>query len=451
MDIPLQDLQRFVKNCDPGVPLTAGHPFYCALDEGVPVRGSVGQSCIDDLYNTIVLDDGGTTRQLFTGFSGSGKTTELRRLERRLNESTDQPTRVVYVDAEREYVNTFAPIEPADLIRIVAYVLDREALLAEGRDPDTRHGYAQRILDLMRQTQPELTALSGDRVGARLMAELKTDGPLRRAFSEGASLRFQAFAQEAAEVAEDAVLRIKAALGVERVVLIVDGLEKMSAGREEDRPRVEASVENTFVEKVDYIPRACHLILTFPMWLRYRAPRMGSYYSAEPSVLPMVKIKDPGGAPYQPGLDKLATLVGLRIDVARVFGDTQQRSETLGALLLASGGYPRDLLRMLREVLRRAGGVFPVQKPVVDQVITRLSEEYRLGLRDAHFALFEEISRTHVFPRGDDGRVNLFGQLLDRWYLLAYRNGVPDVPEWYDLHPLVARTKVVREVLAAGR
>lgn len=451
MDIPLQDLQRFVKNCDPGVPLTAGHPFYCALDEGVPVRGSVGQSCIDDLYNTIVLDDGGTTRQLFTGFSGSGKTTELRRLELRLNQSTDQPTRVINVDAEREYVNTFAPIEPADLIRIVAYVLDREALIAEGRDPDTSFGYAQRILDLMRQTQPELTALSGDRVGARLMAELKTDGPLRRAFSEGAALRFQAFAQEAANVAEEAVRRIRSALGVERVVLIVDGLEKISAGREEDRPRVEASVENTFVEKVDYIPRACHLILTFPMWLRYRAPRMGSYYSAEPSVLPMVKIKDPGGAPYQPGLDKLAALVGLRIDSARVFGDTQRRSETLGALLLASGGYPRDLLRMLREVLRRANGVFPVQKPVVDQVITRLSEEYRLGLRDAHFPLFEEISRTHVFPRGDDGRVNLFGQLLDRWYLLAYRNGVPDVPEWYDLHPLVARTKVVREVLAAGR
>ncbi len=450
MDIPLKDLQRFVKNCDPGVPLTAGHPFYCALDEGVPVRGSVGQSCIDDLYNTIVLDDGGTTRQLFTGFSGSGKTTELRRLELRLTQSTDLPTRVIYVDAEREYVNTFGPIEPADMIRVVTYVLDREALIAEGRDPDTSPGYAQRILDLMREAQTDPAVLSGERAGPLLMAELKIDGPLRRAFSDAALRRFQAFAQEAAEVAEDAVRRIKTALDVERVVLILDSLEKISAGREEDRTRVEASVEDTYVEKVDYIPRACHIIFTFPMWLRYRRRRLGSFYSDEPSVLPMVKVKDPNGAPYQPGLDKLASLVGLRLDVERIFGDKAQQSDTLVPLLLASGGFTRDLLRMLREVLRRAGGVFPVQKTAVERIISRLSEEYRLALRDGYFPLFEEINRTHMFPSGDDTRVNLFGQLLDGWILLAYRNGVPDVPEWYDLHPLVARTKVVREFLASG-
>lgn len=448
MNIPITDLQRFVKNCDPAEALPAGHPFYCPLDEGTPVRGSVGQSCIDDLYNAIVLDDGGTTRQLFTGFSGAGKTTELRRLERRLEQSTDQPTHVLYVDVEREYLNPFAPIEPADLLRVLAYVLDREALVAEGRDPDASPSYVQRLVDYLRHTQIDVKGLQVEHAGVRLMAELKTEGPLRRTLSEAISQRFQAFADEALAVADEAVRRIKAARHVERVVLIVDGLEKIRPAREDDRARIESSVENTFVENADHLRFSCHVILTFPMWLRYRTPWMGSLYSAEPSVLPMVKIKEPSGAHYQPGLIKLATLVGQRVDLARIFGDPTRQSETLLPLLLASGGYPRDLLRMLREVLRRAGGVFPVQRPIVEQVISRLSEEYRLGLRDAHFDLFREIDRTHVFPRGDDQRVSLFGQLLDRWYLLAYRNGVPDVPEWYDVHPLVARTKVVREVLA---
>jgi hypothetical protein len=36
-----------------------------------------------------------------------------------------------------------------------------------------------------------------------------------------------------------------------------------------------------------------------------------------------------------------------------------------------------------------------------------------------------------------------FGRLLDRWIVLAYRNG----HEWYGIHPLIRRLPLVRDYL----
>ena len=47
---------------------------------------------------------------------------------------------------------------------------------------------------------------------------------------------------------------------------------------------------------------------------------------------------------------------------------------------------------------------------------------------------------THALPQQDAEQVAAFGRLLERWLVLAYRNG----DEWYDLHPLVRRAPIVR-------
>ena len=61
------------------------------------------------------------------------------------------------------------------------------------------------------------------------------------------------------------------------------------------------------------------------------------------------------------------------------------------------------------------------------------------GERRPPLPILAHVDRTHRMPEGDQAEVAAFGRLLDRWLVLAYRNG----DEWYDLHPLVRRAPIV--------
>jgi hypothetical protein len=439
------ELRGFIKAVDPGRPLQPGDSAYVALDEGTPVRGTGGGACIDKLEQTIVLGDAtGTTCQLFSGFPGAGKTTELLRLKKRLEQDKTTGTHVVLVDA-MEYVDPYTPFTITDALRVFAFTLDREAIVEEAiaahREPDLGRGYLRRLFDFLTQTDVELNKLGFDYAGIKLMADLKDNKDFRRRAEQALSLRFQQFASEAKEVMEAAVVRLRTATGAQRIVLIADGLEKLLPLREEDRIAVEASAETVFAQQPSFLRPPCHAILTFPLWLRFRASAaLGAAYSREPEVLPMVKVVEPqDGRAYSPGIDKLLDLVGRRIDVARVFGG----SATLGELVRASGGYPKDLLRMVREVLYQTSA-FPAQSADVTRVIDRLAESYGLELRGSDLDLLTEVAATHAVPVGDGATVAKFGRLLEHWFVLAYRNG----SEWYDVHPLVRRSELMRKRLA---
>lgn len=443
MTISLEDLRRFIKQCDPNEPLPANHPLYVDLDAGVPVRGSRQESCIDSMYRSIQLSEPtAETCHLFTGFPGSGKTTELRRLEDRLNRADDVPTRVVFVDFQ-EYVDLFTPISITDILRVLAYCLDRAALVAEGKDPDKAPGYLQRFWRFL-NTEIELKELSFEAYGASLMAELKNNPTFRKKAEEALKLRFQQFADDARASMSESVIRLRAATKAGRIVVMADSIEKLTPVSESDRGAMESSVEQVFLHYAQFLHLPCHTIYTFPLWLRFRTAGLGGNYDSDPFILPMVKIRDhASGARFEHGIAKLSELVGRRLDVKAVFGEEHER--TLTPILEASGGYPRDLLRMVRELLRRARQ-FPVQAADVDAVIDSLAEQYGMIIRSTDLDLLAEVAASHMLPPGDSAQLASFGRLLERWLVLAYRNG----REWYDLHPLVRRSPIVSERLKSS-
>ena len=438
LPLNLEELRTFISACDPMRPLAPGDPLYVPFDEGTPVRGSEGQSCIDSLQRLIYLKD--ETRQLFTGFPGTGKTTELRRLEVRLNEAKDLPTYALYIDFE-DYLDRYTPVSITDVLRVLAYCLDREAILSEGKDPETEPGYLKRFFEFLSQTDFELSKIGFKAYGAELMLELKNNPSFRQRAEAQLKVRFQQFAKEAESYMVQSVVRIRAARHVHRLVVIADGLEKFTPLREEDRGAIEASVESVFVQHAGLLALPCHVIYTFPLWLRFRAAELGALYEGQPAVLPMVKIADQSGAPYPTGVKKLEDLVARRLKgLARVFG--KDPSETLLPIILASGGYPRDLLRMIRQILIDAR-TFPITPQVAQRVIDELTQQYAFVVRGTNLPLLKEIGTTHKLPQADAEQVASFGRLLERWLVLAYRNG----EEWYDLHPLVRRAPIVRAYL----
>lgn len=443
MAVELHDLRRYYKQCDPFLPLPAGHPSYVALDEGEPVRGD--RTCIDVLYNTIAISE--ISCQLFTGFPGTGKTTELKRLEHRLNEAKDVPTAAIYVDFE-EYIDRYAPISVTDVLRVIAYVMDREATIAEGRDPDKEPGYLRRFFEYLSQTDVQLRETGFDAYGASLMLEIKNNPSFRRRAEAALAGRFQHFASEAHQEIAQAIMRFRKAKGTfaERVVVIADGLEKLTPMREEDRSAMESSVEALFLAHRDLLHLPCHVIYTFPLWLRFRNAHLGASYGGEPLVLPMVKVLSPDGSPHEPGIAKMMEMIRRRIDdLPAIFGPDP--GATLRPLIEASGGFPRDLLRMVRSILQSTTG-FPIGPKGAERVIEDLGRAYADTILGTYVAVLVRVAETHTLPADTSDELSLFGYLFERWLILAYRNG----QEWYDLHPLVRRAPRLRARLekAAG-
>lgn len=431
-------MRDFVARCTPDRPLGPDDPLYVRLDADTPVRGG-GKSCIDELEHTILFSDPARpTCQLFTGFLGTGKTTELRRLRARLEANKEVPTTAILVNFE-DFINPLTPISITDVLRVLAYALDREATIAEGKDPETNPGYVKRLFDFLAQTEIALKQIGFGQYGASLMLELKNNPAFRERAEAALALRFQAFAREATDTMALAVARLRAASAAQQIVVLADGLEKIRPMREEDRAQVDASVEMLYVQNAAWLRIPCHAIYTFPLWLRFRASPLGALYDREPQILPMVKTVERDGSVFRPGIDKLSEMVARRVDVHRIFGT----SEKLFPLLQASGGYPRDLLRLVRELLYGASD-FPVRLEDVAQVIDRTAETYAQNVRAPDLDLLAEIAGTHALPEGDDAQLAHFGRLLERFLVLAYRNG----REWYDLHPLVRVAPAVQRRLA---
>jgi hypothetical protein len=443
MTLSLEELRGFIKKCDPNEPLEANDPLYVDLDAGVPVRGSRHASCIESMYRSIELSETtAETCHLFTGFPGTGKTTELLRLADKLNRADDVPTRVVFVDFQ-EYVDLFTPISITDILRVLAFCLDRAALMAEGKDPDKASGYLQRFWKFL-NTEVSFKELSFEAYGVSLMAELKNNPTFRKKAEEALKLRFQQFADDARAAMTESVVRLREATKAQRIVVIADSIEKLTPVTEDDRDAMESSVEQVFLHYAQFLHLPCHTIYTFPLWVRFKTAGLGGSYDSDPFILPMVKISDEAsGKRFEQGIEKLSELIDRRLDRAAVFGEDLER--TLIPIIEASGGYPRDLLRMVRELLRRARQ-FPVQDADVQDVINALAEQYAMIIRSTDLDLLAEVATTHMLPRSDAAQLASFGRLLERWLVLAYRNG----KEWYDLHPLVRRSPIVIERLKSS-
>lgn len=432
MELLLEKIQQLVAACDPQKPLEGGSPFYIQLDRDPPVRGD--RSCADLMERTI-LTSRGHSCQLFTGFPGTGKSTELRQLAHRMQEAQAPRDAFVLLVNFEEFIQRYQPITISDVLRVLAYCVSAEADRQEKATCSPGEGYLRKLHSLLAHSsaKAELGPLSFEAFGAKFMLEIRNNPTIHQAIDGAIRQRFQSFVDEARAVIEDGIKRIRKVIGgrAERFVVIADGLEKLDALVPEDRSSIEASVESLFVAHGEFLKLPCHVIYTFPVWLRFRTAQLGAIYDCEPLTLPMVKVRDRQGTTYEPGLNKLYKLIERRLDNPKeIFG--QDPEQALLPLLEASGGYPRDALRIVRSLLQREMQ-FPLDKGAIDREIRNLKKHYHDTVLGKYAPLLHHVARTHRLPNDTEEQLRVFGQLFSRFLVLAYRNG----EEWFDLHPLV--------------
>ena len=376
------------------------------------------------------IEWGGTASvQLLSGFRGTGKTTALRRLERDL---VERGYLVVRCDME-DYLNMSAPVDVSDFLVSMAGAfgekLGRDDLL--GRDPSVPTYWERFATFWTRERGASADEWMLGAKGAGVKLSLKTDPTFKERLRSAMEGRLGALLEDVRAYMADAVKALRKRHGDDaQVVLMLDSVEHLR-GTSSNARDVESSLENLFGQHADKLRfQSLHVVVTVPPWLKIRLPGLeGSFDGGE--LLPCLKVRGHDGERVPEALDALARVLARRGDWRRLFGNR----DALDRVLLASGGYLRDLFRMVRSALILASqrGALPLDAAMVDLAVSELRNDYLpIARSDARWLV--EVAETHDAGLDSPDQLATLSRFFDTHLVLCYRNG----REWYDVHPLVA-------------
>ena len=358
---------------------------------------------------------------VFFGHIGSGKTTELRRYARKLNDS--RRFYVVEVDVlakldrnNLQYTEALMAMAETLLERLSndGYTLGDAALQPVrswfGSTVQTRG----QSMELSAEVKTGLKAGAGipglAKVFASFTAAFKTGSSQKTEWRQEIRNRFTTLADAFNQLIRAAEAELQAQGRAQRVLFLIDGTDKMSGD----------DTQNFFVQDAEQLLAIQTLaIYTAPLHLKYDG-RLGGKLDAD-LVLPMIKLQERSGARCDAGWVALRSLLLLRADKSLFARDAD-----IERLVEHCGGHPRELLRLLKLCCEIADE--KIDAAVVERAIQKLASEYRYFLQPADYTLLRTID-ADPFNSGNDARAQ---ELLHRLALLQYNDGL-----WRRSHPVV--------------
>jgi hypothetical protein len=417
------------------VPLEADDPRRLDLHE-MGVRGTGYDPMVR--LRTVIETADNPTQQLFSGFIGSGKSTELKVLARDLATMGFIP---VMIDTDEHFNLTETP-QTNDLLTAAAAGVDRFL--------QSQRGTGATALNAVKSLWERVRAVLGSEVefeGATLAVpsvgelelKLKQNPPFKAMLYTHLTRagKLDELSRKCHEFLDEAVAATASLFPDSRgLVIILDSFEKVRGRDVRHSDEVARAVEDTFVRDWKWLQLPCHVVYTVPPWLGFREFGASAEFGRV-CILPMCRVTDKKtGELQQQGIAAMQEILEKRFDLHAIFADPAQ----LQPLIEASGGYPRDFLRMVRETLLSAimGKIKPPipadrLTEIVAAVIAEQVAMYDKPVYDEDLEMLGEVARTHDVPRVKREDAFRIAQLFEHHFVLCYRNG----EEWYDLHPLV--------------
>lgn len=417
-------LRYYYNRCDPAEPLDPADERRVPLNrfgaDDVYIRGVDWTARLSKKF---VLPKRPTCI-LFTGLRGSGKTTELRALAQALDSHEGGAILPVLLSAE-DGVELTAPIGIPEIMFTILEGLEREVLRLEGRDPDEalQSGLVGRLWDWLSKTDVSMPRIEAGMGGAKVGMELRTRPTLRQQVRAAVEQRLSTFLQEVRLYVQALEQRVIAAQPkYQRVLIILDSLEKLQ-GTSSNWREVMESAEKLFAGGAPYLQLGVHVLYTVPPALLFRL-------GGPVEFLPMIKVRDRTGSPFEAGVGAARELVFRRIEVAdlvAILGDDW--GDRLNRIIQWSGGYPRDLVRVLHALLESEE--FPVSDDELSRVLQQLGDEYRRIVFREEAEWLRRVREEKQLRIVDGDHRKAVDFMLQNNVILRYVNS----EEWYDLHP----------------
>ncbi len=421
-------LQELYNRCNPDEALPPGDPRNVDIDH----RGVRGTNWTNKLARQIELSKT-PVFQLFTGLRGTGKSTEIRRLYTRLSDPAQRNLLTVLIDAD-DVLDLTAEIDVSDVLALVLLHTERAVIAAEGGNAADalKEGAAQRLWTWLSNTDVEIGKVTaGIEAGAKADIELnmKTNPTVRQRVRGIVARHLGTFVRFVHDELRELEGRAKKAKR-SGIAILFDSLEKLRGTSLTWKPVLD-SAERVFGTGAPYLQLPVHVLYTIP-------PALARRMTDPVAFLPMIKVRSADGTLHPAGVEVIADLVGKRIDPAGLddlFGHDAIH-DRIRAIALWSGGYPREIVRLLQTLLELEA--FPVSAKTLERELHRAGNTYRGIVYDSGaIPLLAAVNRTKRLIPKDDHEREAADLFLQNNVILRYLND----EEWMDVHPAVAGMK----------
>ncbi len=425
MEYPAKNLKDALNACDPARPLDAGDPRYVVLASGRGDEGSAIARC-----RKRILDSETPRVQLLAGHRGCGKSTELRGLQRSLE---DKGYFVVRFEVDNDI--DLEDTEPTDIL--LAMIRNLESGLREANlilDPklldDFLLWFGEVVLEKTERSAIEAELRSEIGIGgeipllakllARFTGQLKTGTESKKHVRRKLDPRISELLERGRLLTVAAREKVRQA-GRKDLVMIVDNLDRIAL-KELDDGRTTHEV--LFVERGELYGRlGCHAVLSLPISLVF-SPKQATLSAvfSDLYVLPMVKIAEKSTRrPWEPGRKLLEELLRQRLDP-----DLFENGAT-DQLIEASGGHPRELMRLVQDAVLFVDNP-PVTCTAVHKAFRRLINGYDRSIPEEHWPKLARVYRDQKVKNDEAHQLMLFNLSV-----LEYQNE----DRWCDVHPAI--------------
>lgn len=364
--------------------------------------------------------------KLFIGHTGSGKSTELRRLEERLE---SEGFLVTFIEGEKEI-----DIKDAVYTDILFLILEK-ILNKESEDIKISNKIYERICSYwnsiyeIEETVSDSSQLSVEAsagvefkgIVLNLLSKIKGILKISEETKQTIRQKIEPRSSELVNQIIDVVNCISNQITNSKKipVVILDGTDKMS---------LDAAKKVFYENGMKFSDLPIHFIVSFPIALSY-SPEYNDIQAwfPSPSKLPMIKQRKWTGKKYEPfpeGPQAMKEIVEKRMDLNLFDHDVLEK------LIEKTGGNIRDLFRCIRKATLRA----------------RVKSADKISMEDGQYALnelksdingrytSEDIPELQTIYNGDKSRLGepSIKKLLQTGAVMEY-----NATRWCDLHPLV--------------
>ncbi len=413
--------------CNPSQPLLPDDDRYVDLTENRGVK-QIAKTITRRIKRS---EENARIKLLFTGHRGSGKTTELLRLQQELE---GNKFFTIYMDVEDmldlgslSYLDVLVAMAKQVEAGLRAHTMALPAVLLD----DIAQWFSEHIVEesKFREMQGEIStgAKAGSTIPffaeffASITASVKAGSSQRESIRIALKRELSVFMNRLNVLIATAREHVQAN-GYRDIVLIVDGMEKMHYELNADGVSTHTDL---FVRHAEQLRAPqCHIIYTVPVSLAYNQ-NLGADFD-DIQVLPMVRTD-------AAGIAKLTELVERRVDTQQVFSEP----ELVEHLVRASGGVVRDLMRLVS--LAADTDEDTIAAADVDYALRTLRNEYDRLIHSNDIPIFRRIQQERRIQGGDEEAARLLNLRL----VLEYQNG----ERWAALHPAAADIPWVKEKL----